>query len=154
ATLLLDLVDAPGGPCVDRRGDIAEGPFVSGALTAPGRVTFAGHEGELLFCGFAIDQRPRDGAKKHVPPRTPRVLRFVRHRDYVGVVDVSPVAIAAGQTLGGRARLPGIALKPVVDYVVIKLLRPEHAGECLPHDVLRIRREIAGDDGRVKFVRL
>ncbi len=46
-----------------------------------------------------------------------------------------PFAVAAVLAFGGRRRLGGIAVEPFADVVVVKLLAPDHAGECLALDV-------------------
>src|SRR5689334_21676168 len=55
APLLLNLVDAPGGPRMHRRVHVAEGPLVSGQLSVGMHIPFAQHQHELLFCEFRID---------------------------------------------------------------------------------------------------
>ena len=67
---------------------------------------------------------------------------------------MSPLVIAALAAFRGWGRIAGIALQPVFDDVVIKLLRPQHAGKALAHDVLCIRRKILRYDGGVELVGL
>ena len=54
--LLFDLVDTPGGPGMNRRVDVAEGPFVGGKLAVRVQIPLAHHEGELLLGVFGIHQ--------------------------------------------------------------------------------------------------
>ena len=60
--------------------------------------------------------------------------------------------IAAVATLRRRRRIAGIAFQPFLDYVVIELLRPQHPGKALAHDVLRIGGEILRESRCVEFV--
>ena len=45
---------------------------------------------------------------------------------------MEPIVVPAGLAAFRRLRLPGIAVQPLPDVVVIILLRPQHAGERLP----------------------
>ena len=49
--------------------------------------------------------------------------------------------------------MSGIALQPVFDHVVIKLLGPQHAGEGLAHHVPCVRGKILRDHGGIEFIR-
>src|SRR5271165_1144830 len=55
--LLVDLVYPPGCPCVNRRVDIAERPFIGGNLAIGMHVPLAQHERKLLFGEVGIDKR-------------------------------------------------------------------------------------------------
>ena len=93
---LLDLVDAPGGPGVHGRIDVAEGPLV-------GRQLAVGMHVPLAQSAAAVDPwRTRgsisasgDAVKGQVPGGEPGILPLVGHRDDVGVVEMPPVAVAA-----------------------------------------------------------
>ena len=69
--------------------------------------------------------------KREIPSRIPRVLPLVRHRDHVGVVEVSPLVVAAGLAPLRRRRLTRVAVEPILNVDVVKLLRPNQTGECL-----------------------
>ena len=56
--------------------------------------------------------------------------------------------------LAGRRRLAGIALQPVLDHEVIKLLGPQQPGEGLPLDALARPSERVGAERRNKTRRL
>ena len=88
-----------------------------------------------------------------IPCRVPRVFPLVRHRNHVGVVEMSPLAVAAVLALVRRRGLVRIALEPVPDHIVIELLRPEQASERLPHHVACVGGEMARDHRIVEFVR-
>ncbi len=60
--------------------------------------------------------------------------------------------IAPAVALAGRGRISGIALQPVFDYIVIKLLGPQHAGKALAHHVLRVRRKILRNHRGIKLI--
>ena len=55
---------------------------------------------------------------------------------------------------GGRRRLAGIAVEPVVDHVVVELLRPEQPGIGLPADAAVVVRCAGRDCGSIELVRL
>ena len=55
---LLDLVDAPCGPGMHRRVDVAEGPFIGRQLPVGMHVPLAQHQQQLLLGEIRIDQRP------------------------------------------------------------------------------------------------
>ena len=77
------------------------------------------------------------------------------HRDDVAVVEVRPLVVPAvlARLGGGGARR--VAVEPVVDDVVVELLRPEQPGERLAlHGALRRRRASGGSDGGVELVGL
>ena len=99
---LLDLVDAPGRPGVDRWVDVAEGPLVGGDLAVRVHVPLAEEEDQLLLREVRVDQRQRDRVKREVPGRVPRILPLVRHRDDVVVVEVGPLVIPPLPPLGRR----------------------------------------------------
>ena len=87
-----------------------------------------------------------------VPGGEPRVLPLVGHGEDVGVVEMSPVRVAAVLPLRGWRGLAGIALQPVAHDVVVELLRPEHARERLAHHVAGVGGERLRDDASVEFV--
>src|ERR1700722_7511522 len=62
--------------------------------------------------------------------------------------------IAPLPALLGRARVVRVAAQPILDDVMIELLRPEHSRKTLTHYVLRVCREIPRNDRCVKFIGL
>ena len=134
AALLVDLVNAPGGPGVHRRIDVAERPLVGRQLAVGMHVPFAQQQDELLLGELGIDQRQRHAVEGQVPGGVPGILPLVRHGDDVGVVEVqSSRGCGPCSALGRRRRAAGIAVQPVAHVVMVELLRPEHAGEGLAH---------------------
>src|SRR5215467_2493839 len=90
--------------------------------------------------------------KRQIPRGVPRILPFVGHGDDVGVEQMAPYVIAPMPASFRGRRLSGIAIEPVANDVVIKLLGPEHPRERLAHDVLCVGREVLGYHGSVEFV--
>ena len=115
-------------------------------------VPLAGQERELLFGKIRIDQGQRDTVKGQVPSGVPGVLPLVGHGDNVGVVEVSPFAVAAGLMTLWRCRFAGIAFEPGAEIVIIKLLGPEHPRKCLPLHPTCVLGEICGSTLGVKLV--
>ena len=152
AALLVDLVNAPRRPGMHRRIDVAERPLIGGKLPVGMHVPLACHQHELLLGELAIHQRQRHAVERQVPCGVPGILPLVGHRNDVGVIEVGPLVVAPVDPLGRRRRRPGIALEPVADHIVIELLRPQHAGERLPHHVAGVRRQVGRNHGRVELV--
>ncbi len=103
AALGFNLVDAPGGPGMHRRIDVAEVPLVGRQLPVRVHIPLAQHQHELLFGEFGIDQRQRQAVEAQVPGGVPRIFPFIRHGDHVGVVQVHPLVVAAELARGRRA---------------------------------------------------
>src|SRR5271157_5822494 len=74
AGLLFNFVDAPRGPCVNRRIHITKRPFVRGQLSVRMHVPFTEEENELFFGEIRIDQRQRDAVKSEIPRGIPRIF--------------------------------------------------------------------------------
>ncbi len=94
-----------------------------------------------LSCSLAkagSSARHRHHVKRQVPGREPGILPLVGHRDDVAGEDIGPVAVAPAQPLGRRRRVIRVALQPVLDDVMVELLRPEEAGVGLPRDPARL----------------
>ena len=91
----LDFVDTPRGPGVNRRVDVAEGPFVRGQLAVGVHVPFAQKEDELIFGKIRIDECQGNAVKRQVPCRVPRILPLIRHGHNVVVVEIRPILVAA-----------------------------------------------------------
>src|SRR5260370_28729322 len=94
-------------------------------------VPFAQKEQNLLLCEGRIDASERHHVECEIPSRKPRVFPFVRHRDDVTTMDMPPILVPSALVAVGRRGLIRIALEPVLDDVVVKLLAPEQAGVCL-----------------------
>ena len=151
--VLLDLVDAPCGPADDRRIDVAEIPFVGRDLAVGMLVPFAHNDIELRLGKMRIDESERDAMKGQVPGRVPGKFPGVGHRHHPLIVEMAPFRVAAGLALVRRRRLGGIALQPLLDDVIIELLRPEHPGERLPLDGTMFVAQATGSERAVKLVR-
>src|SRR5438128_982509 len=65
---------------------------------------------------------------------------------------MGPLVVATLAALLRRGRIARVTLEPVFDYVVVKLLGPQHAGKALTHDVLRIRRKVLGNNSGIELV--
>src|ERR1051326_972036 len=85
--LLLDLVDTPGRPRMNRRIDVAEIPLVGGQLAIGVEIPFADHQSELIFGKLRIHQSEGKAMEGEIPGGIPGVLPFIGHRDDVGVVE-------------------------------------------------------------------
>ncbi len=140
--LLVDFVDAPRGPRMYRRINVAECPFIRRNLSAGVHVPLSQHQRELFFGEVRIDQCQWNAVKCQVPRGVPGILPLVRHGDDVRVVQMSPLVVATLPALWGWRRIAKIALQPILNYVVIELLGPQHTGEALTHDVLRVRGKV------------
>jgi hypothetical protein len=149
-----NLVDAPRGPGVDRRVDVAEFEFVGRDLAVGMHIPFAQKQRELLLRERGIDARHRHHVKREIPGGKPRVFPLVGHGDDVAAVEMGPVAVAAELAGRRRSRRLRIALEPVLDGKVIKLLGPQEAGIALADDVALVGRGARRNDAGVEFVRL
>ena len=69
-------------------------------------------------------------------------------------MQVPPLAVATLPTGGGRRRRSRIAEQPVLDDVVVELLRPEQAGVGAPGDKAFTIGKLGGQDGPVERVAL
>src|SRR5262249_15375399 len=118
-------------PARHRRIHIAEIPFVGGNVAVGMLVPFPNDEIELRLGESRIDERERDAMESEVPGRVPRVLPGIRHRHHAFVVKVAPSGIASLFSLFRWWRKCRIAFQPLVNDVVIKLLRPKHPSERL-----------------------
>ncbi len=88
-----------------------------------------------------------------IPRREPRILPLVRHGEHLIAVQVLPVMVASLLTLVRRRWLPGVALQPIENVVVIALPVPQHSRERLtlhPSCVLAFE---AGVNVIVKLIR-
>src|SRR5262249_30610057 len=128
------LVDAPGGPCVNRWVYVAKLEFVGGNLSAWMHVPFAEQKNELFFREVRIETREGDHVEREIPGGVPGELPLIRHGDDVAVVEVDPVGIAAFPARRRRRGVSGIAFEPLENADVVKLLGPEQAGVGVPGD--------------------
>ena len=126
-----DFVYAPRRPCEHRRIDIAEIPFISGHLSVGMLVPLAQNDIELGLGEERIDQRQRNAMEREIPRGVPRIFPFVRHRHDALVVKMPPLCVAAILSLRRRRGLTRIAVQPILNHVVIELLRPKHSGQRL-----------------------
>ena len=65
-----------------------------------------------------------------------------------------PLVIATTDTLSRRLGRGRITIQPLLDYVVIELFGPKHAGESLAHDEPRIVGKMFGNDGLIELISL
>ena len=75
----LDLVDAPRSPGMNRRVNVAEGPFVGGELAVWVHVPFAQKKDELIFGEIGIEKCQGNAVERQVPRGKPRILPLIRH---------------------------------------------------------------------------
>ena len=136
--LRLDLIDTRCGPCMHRRIDVAERPFVGRDLAVRMHVPLARQQEQLVLRKIRVDQGERDHMESEVPCREPRELPFVRHRQDVTGREMPPVMVALLQALRRRLRLCRVSGQPSGDHVVVILLRPQQAGERLPLDIAHV----------------
>ena len=129
--LAVYLKHAPGRPGVHRRVHIAERPLVGGNLAVGVHVPFARQQHQLMLRELRIDQGERDAMKRQVPGGVPGVLPFVRHREDVGIVEITPFDVASMQPCLGRRRLAGVALEPARNIEIVELLAPNQSGKGL-----------------------
>ena len=103
---------------------------------------------------MGIDLGHGDHVKGRVPGGVPGILPLVGHGDHVAIEQVAPVRVAPLPAACGRRRLAGIAFEPVLDHVVVELLRPEQAGVRLPADAAVVVRRAGRDAAPIELVGL
>ena len=148
------LVDAPAGPGVHRRIDVAEVELIGGQLAVRVHVPFAQEQHQLLLGEIGIDPRQRQHVEGQVPGGIPGIFPFVGHRDDVPVVEVRPVGIAAGGALRGRRWLLRVALEPIPHDIMVKLFAPQQPGVSLPRHPALLRGQSFRQALREKLLRL
>ena len=116
-----NFVDAPGGPGVNGRIDVAKSPFVGGKLAVRMHVPFAKQKNKLLFREIGIDESERNAMESEIPRGIPGIFPFVRHGDDVIVVEMRPILVAAFFALGRRRGTSRVSFQPGLDVVVLKL---------------------------------
>src|SRR5262249_20403167 len=152
ATLLLDFVDPPRGPGVDRWVHIAKVPLVGWNLAIGMHVPLAKHQRELFLGEVRIYKRERNTVERQVPCRIPGVFPLVGHGDDVSVMHMPPLVIATIPALRRRERIAGITIEPLFNDIMIELFRPKHARDGLTHDVLWIWSEAWRGDCGVELI--
>src|ERR1700741_1020425 len=90
--------------------------------------------------------------KGKVPRCVPRKFPFVRHRHHSFVVKMTPLGVAPAFAFLWRWREDRIALKPLLDDVMVKLLAPKHSCERLALDRAMLFAQTAGCECRIKFI--
>ncbi len=151
--LLVDLINAPGRPGMDRGIHVAECPFIGRNLTVGVHIPFAQHEDELLLGERRVHQRERDAMKREIPGGIPGILPLIRHRDDIGVIEMRPIRVPAVVTFT-RGGLPcRIALEPSIHIVVIELFAPKQSGKGLPLYAARVFRQMGRGKAVVELVR-
>src|SRR5205814_9990535 len=91
--------------------------------------------------------------ERQVPGGVPRIFPFVRHRHDALVVKMTPLCVAAVLSLRRRRWLTRIALEPILNYVVVELLRPKHSGQRLAMNEFVVGTQTGSLESGVKFVR-
>ena len=94
-------------------------------------VPFAQNDIELALGEERIDERERNAMEGEVPRRVPRILPLIRHRHDALIVEVAPFGIAPVLSLRRRRGLARIAVKPILDDIIIELLAPKHSRQRL-----------------------
>ena len=121
------------GPGVNRRVDVAEVPLVGGQCSVGVLEPLAAQQQQLAFGECRVDVCERHGVEGEIPRGEPGVLPFVRHRHDVEGVELAPSGVAPVEPGGRRRRHSRVAVEPAGHVVVVELLAPQHAGECLTH---------------------
>ena len=151
--LLLQGIHEQGGPGVDRRVHIAEVPLVGRDLSIGMEVQIVQHQRELPLGKVGIHHGEGDRVERQIPGRVPGILPLVRHRDDVVVDHVDPFPVPDVATVTAGQRVCPVFIQPRVEVEVVVLLRPEHPGERLPHDVGGILSDRRRRDRAVERIR-
>ena len=115
STFLVELVDAPTGPGVDRGVEIRKLPFVGRNLSVRVLKLLEQQHPEIFLGEFRIDQGERDALEGQIPGGKPGKLPLVRHGQDAHGIQVAPVDVpTAFAGLRGR-RVWVIALEPAGD---------------------------------------
>src|SRR5262249_42410160 len=122
ANSLLDLVNTPGGPRMNRRIHIAESPLVGRKLSIGMHVPLAEHQYQLFLCEIGIDECERNAMESEIPGGIPRVFPLVGHRKDVGIIEVLPFLISSVESSGRRCGLLRITVQPGTDIEMEILL--------------------------------
>ncbi len=152
AHFLLDVVDVGHGPGVDRGIDVAEVPLVGRNLAIGMQVILVQHQFELFLGKVNIHHGQGNGVESQVPGRVPGIFPLVRHGDDVFVDHVIPTLVAHRRTSQAGEVPYAVPIEPLGDVIIVKLLGPQHAGQCLAHHAGRVREQILRRDAGVEGV--
>src|SRR6266513_1038896 len=91
--------------------------------------------------------------KGKVPRCVPRKFPLVWHGHHALVVKMAPPGVPSVFTFRRRRRESGIALKPLLHDIMIKLFTPKHSGERLTPNRTKFLTQTRGRERGVEFVR-
>src|SRR5262245_12640913 len=134
------LVTARHRPCVAWRSNIPERQLVRRQLPVRMHVPLTAEQQQLVLRELWVEPSHCDTMKCEIPRREPRIFPAVRHRDHFARPQMIPSAIASAPSFGRWCRPRRIALKPMLDDVMIKLPRPHHTCIGLPNHTAFVRR--------------
>ena len=138
----VDLEDAKRSPGVHRRVHVAERPFVRRQLAVGMHVPLTAKQQQLVLCEPGVNVGKRHAVERQIPGCVPGVLPLVGHRYHIGVVEMTPFAVAAVTSIFGWLRPARVTVEPASHVIMEELLRPQHPGKSLTHDISFIRRGI------------
>src|SRR5690242_8098051 len=92
--------------------------------------------------------------KSQIPGRKPGVFPLVRHRDHVIADQMEPFAVTDALARIGPERVGSVFFEPLIVVEEEVLLAPQHAGQCLPHDICRVIADASRYDCPVKLAGL
>src|SRR5205814_756971 len=90
---LLDFINTPYSPGVDRWIHITECPLIGRKLTIGMHIPLTQEQDELLLGEIGVDQRQRNTVECQVPCSVPGVFPGVRHRDDISSIEMPPLSI-------------------------------------------------------------
>src|SRR5580704_1923680 len=132
-----NLINPPGCPGMHGRIYIREGEFIGRDLAVGVHVPFPEKKLQLLLRKSWIEMSEGQHVEGEIPGGEPRILPFVRHRNYVAAEYLQPIMVASVPSAIGRLRLVCIPSQPVLHDVVVELFGPEQAGRRLSCHILR-----------------
>src|SRR5690349_16962816 len=142
-SLLVDFIDAPACPSMDRRIHIAKGPLIGWHLPIGMHVPFSRELHKLPLGELWIDQSKRNRVKGAIPCKKTGILPLVWKRKDVIIIQVNPIGISLHTSLRNLSR-EGILFQPIIDHKMVKLLIPEHPRKSLPLDQAQFFRCLFG----------
>src|SRR5713226_2953083 len=116
-------------------------------------VPFAEEENELFLGEIRIHQCQWHAVKSEIPRGIPRVFPLVGDGNYVSIINVRPVAVAAALALFRGRWLRGIAGQPIPLRVVIELFGPQETSEGLTLYVAAVFRQRGWHHFGVELIR-
>ena len=134
--------------------DVAEVPLVGRHLAVGVQVAFAQHQSQLLLAEIHINESQGDDVEGQVPGCVPGIFPLVRHGNDVAVVHMVPVVVARRLFASFFERVGAALFEPLVHVIVVELLAPEHARQCLAHDIGLVGVKRTRNDRVVEFIRL